>query len=247
MRCRIAANRNCAPGTAVAGVSSGRGVGFSVVLLLATLALAVLVCPVSRAEAEAVPAVTGISPSRGPTEGGTTVVISGTGLQDPTSVSFGETEATSFSYDPETGSVTAVSPPHEAGTVSVRVTTAQGISEATAESAFTFLAVPVVTGVSPTTGTAAGGTQVTISGLHLAEVIAVFFGDSPAAEFAYDPATGTVCAVAPPHAAGQVQVKVTTTGGASKDTPADDFTFVPPPPTAWYEQADPRIQYSGTW
>ncbi len=41
-----------------------------------------------------------------------------------------------------------------------------------------------------------------------------------------------ITATAPAHAAGSVQVKVTTLNGSSPDTSADDFTYVAAPPTS---------------
>lgn len=216
-------------------------------VVLATLAATVALAPVGEAKAEGGPAITGVSPSCGPTQGGTTVLITGTGLEEPTAVMFGEEPALSFSYSSEMGAVAAVSPAHTPGTVAIRITTAEGATEVGQSCEFTFLAVPTVTGVTPTSGTTGGGTPVIISGTGLDRVTAVFFGDSPAAEFLYDPGTGTITAMTPAHAAGQVQIMVKSEGGTSADTPADDFTFVQPLPTIWYEQTDSRIRYTGAW
>jgi len=68
------------------------------------------------------PMVTGVSPSSGPTLGGTTVAITGTSLNGATSVLFGSNAAASFSIDSDTR-ITAVSPAGTAGTVDVTVTT----------------------------------------------------------------------------------------------------------------------------
>ncbi|MGH3160121.1 MAG: IPT/TIG domain-containing protein, partial [Streptosporangiaceae bacterium] len=82
---------------------------------------------------------------------------------------------------------------------------------------------PVVTSVTPATGPAAGGTEVTIGGRNLGCVTGVSFGPVPATTFSnpktllYCGATGTVDAVAPPGKAG-TKVKVTVTTIESKDT-----------------------------
>src|ERR1019366_7947378 len=61
------------------------------------------------------PAVTSISPSSGPTTGGTTVTITGTNFTGATKVGFGAVAATSFTVVSST-EITAVSPAQAAGT-----------------------------------------------------------------------------------------------------------------------------------
>ncbi|HUP70164.1 MAG TPA: kelch repeat-containing protein [Acidimicrobiales bacterium] len=73
------------------------------------------------------PKVTSISVNEGPSAGGTSVVITGTALNGATGVNFGEVPATSFTVDSAT-QITAVTPPHQAGTVEVVVTTPGGSS-----------------------------------------------------------------------------------------------------------------------
>ncbi len=83
---------------------------------------------------------------------------------------------------------------------------------------------PVVTGVSPGSGPAAGGTLVSISGLRFGNPLSsVSFGGSPAL-FARTSGR-TVVALAPPHAAGTVDIIVTDGAGASLATAADRFTY----------------------
>jgi hypothetical protein len=62
-----------------------------------------------------VPNVSSCTPSTGPAAGGTTVIITGTGLTDVTSVQFGSVTATSFTVDSDT-QITAVTPANPAGT-----------------------------------------------------------------------------------------------------------------------------------
>lgn len=71
--------------------------------------------------------VTGVSPSIGTTLGGTNVTISGSGFSTATSVSFNSTAATSFTVVDNT-TITATTPAHAAGAVSVEVVTGLGSS-----------------------------------------------------------------------------------------------------------------------
>ena len=84
---------------------------------------------------------------------------------------------------------------------------------------------PAISGVSPSNGLISGGTSVTISGTGFTNASAVTFGVSPAS---YTVVSDTVItATAPAHAAGQVDVSVTTPGGSNTSNHA--FTYVAPP------------------
>ena len=99
-----------------------------------------------------------MSPTSGPAAGGTLVTITGTGFTGATAVDFGTTAATSVTVVNDT-TITADSPAGT-GTVDVTVTTPAGTSATSAADQFTYTAVaaPTVTGLSPTSGPAAGGT-----------------------------------------------------------------------------------------
>jgi IPT/TIG domain len=84
----------------------------------------------------AAPAVLGISPSSGPSAGGTTVTITGTSFAGASSVAFGTTPAVSFSVVSST-TITVVSLPG-AGTVDVIVTTPSGTSTLSPADQFTY-------------------------------------------------------------------------------------------------------------
>ena len=71
--------------------------------------------------------VTSISPTSGSTTGGTKLTITGTGFQSGVSVTVGGSSATSVTVGSNT-SITAVTPPHPAGTVNLTVTNPNGKS-----------------------------------------------------------------------------------------------------------------------
>ena len=82
------------------------------------------------------PAVTSISPDRGPSGGGTPVTISGCNFTGATGVKFGTASAQSFHVNSDT-SLTAVSPAGK-GTVDIVVTGSGGSSSPTSAAAFTY-------------------------------------------------------------------------------------------------------------
>ncbi|HEY2665905.1 MAG TPA: IPT/TIG domain-containing protein, partial [Actinomycetota bacterium] len=174
------------------------------------------------------PAVSGVNPNAGPAGGGTSVVISGMNFTGASGVSFGTTPATSFTLN-NAGQITAVAPAGS-GQVDVTVTTPAGTSAAGAADRFTYTPPPSVTGVSPVTGTSAGGSSVVISGTNLTGATGVRFGATAAASFTVNNAA-QITAVSPSGAPGTVDITVTTPAGTSGTGTADQFTFVKPPPS----------------
>ncbi len=176
----------------------------------------------------AVPTVTGLSPNSGTAAGGSTITITGTNFTGATDVKFGSTSAT-FSITDAT-SIQATAPSGAVGTVDVTVTSPGGTSAAGAADQFTYTATgPTLTGASPASGPAAGGTSVTLSGTNLTGATAVSFGGTAATSFSVTSASA-ITAVAPAHAAGPVTVSVTTPGGTV--TLASGFTYAVPAPVA---------------
>lgn len=169
-----------------------------------------------------VPAVTGVVPSSGSATGGASVTITGNNFTGATAVSFGTVAATSFTVNSST-SITAIAPAGS-GTVDVKVTTAGGISATSAADQFTYISLPVITGVSPAAGPAAGGTIVAITGSGFTGATAVNFGASAATSYIVNSST-SITAVSP-AGSGTVDVKVLTPVGLSATSTADQFTFV---------------------
>lgn len=172
-----------------------------------------------------VPLVSSISPTSGPTAGGTTVTISGTNFTGATAVTFGATAATSFTVN-SNFSITATSPAGT-GTVDIRVTSEGGTSTASAADQFTYAGAPVVTSISPTSGPLAGGTSVTITGNNFSGATAVTFGATVAAGFTVN--SGTQITATAPAGTGTVDVRVTTVGGTSATSATDQFTYTAAP------------------
>ena len=159
------------------------------------------------------------------------MTIRGSGFTGATLVDFGSTKATKFVVDSAT-LITATSPAGT-GVVDVTVTTPNGTSSVN-RPADDFSYAPVVTGIGPSQGTAAGGTTVTITGTNLENFTAVKFGTTAATSFVSKSATKIVVK-SPPLVVNSstgtetVDVTVTTAGGVSCTSSADKFTYVAAP------------------
>ncbi|MGY5129361.1 IPT/TIG domain-containing protein, partial [Streptomyces nigrescens] len=84
-------------------------------------------------------------------------------------------------------------------------------------------AYPTLSGISPTQGTAAGGTVVTITGTGLSGA-SVTFGNNPATAVTVNPAGTQITATTPAGTPGPVTVTVTTAGGSA--SLVNGFTYL---------------------
>lgn len=172
-----------------------------------------------------VPTVTSVTPSSGPSGGGTSVAITGTGFSGATAVRFGTNNAGSVVVNSAT-SITATSP---AGSGAVNVTVETPGGSGTLSNAFTYaVPVPVISGVNPASGPTAGGTSVTISGSNFTGATAVKFGATDASSFSVNSAA-SITATSPSGSSGTVDITVTTPAGTSTTSAADQFTYLGTP------------------
>lgn len=150
----------------------------------------------------------------------------------PLSVAFTDTSMytpTSWSWNFGDGDTSASrNPTHvytTAGTytVTLTATNAMGSDGETKTGYITATTPPVVTGISPSTGSSDGGTTVTITGQHMAGATQVMFGTTAGTIVSN---TGTqIVATSPAHTAGPVHITVTTSAGTSTTSSADLFTY----------------------
>ncbi|MDI1314812.1 IPT/TIG domain-containing protein [Prosthecobacter sp.] len=173
----------------------------------------------------AAPTVTGITPSGGPLSGGASVTITGTNFTGTSGVTLGGTAATGVSVVSST-SLTCTTPAHSVGTASVLVTTPSGTNAS--NSLYTYVAAPTVTVIAPTSGSANGGTSVTITGTNFTGTTGVNFGAAPATSVTVVSSTSITCTT-PMGSAGTASVLVTTPGGTNAGTSI--YTYVLTPPT----------------
>jgi uncharacterized protein YifN (PemK superfamily) len=175
------------------------------------------------------PVITGLSPTSGTVVGGTSVTISGSNFGGVSEVDFGTYPASILTVsDTE---ITVTSPGQVApGMQDVRVIGPYSTSAIVPADQFTYNALPspVVTGLSPTSGTVVGGTSVTISGSNFGGVSEVDFGTYPASILTVSDTEITVTSsgqVAP----GMQDVRVVGPYSTSAIVPADQFTYIAPP------------------
>jgi hypothetical protein len=157
-----------------------------------------------------VPTVSSVSPNNGPVAGGTAVTITGTNFAAGAAVTFGGTAATNVVVVNGT-QITATTPAHAAGAVTVSVTV--NGQAGNLASGYTYNAPPTVSSVSPNNGPVAGGTAVTITGTNFAAGAAVTFGSNAATNVVVVSAT-QITATTPAGSVGAVTVTVTVNGQA---------------------------------
>ena len=109
-----------------------------------------------------VPTLTSISPTSGPSSGGTVITLTGTNFASGGTVRVNGVAATSVTFVSAT-QVRATTPAGSAGARTVQITNPDGQS-ASLTNAFTYVGGPGLTSVSPTSGPTTGGTTITITG-----------------------------------------------------------------------------------
>lgn len=85
------------------------------------------------------------------------------------------------------------------------------------------IVVPTIVSVAPTSGPAAGGTTVTITGTEFVKGATISFGGTPASSVTVNSST-SIDAITPAHAAGAVDVRVTTKAGSVNAAGAFTYT-----------------------
>jgi hypothetical protein len=156
------------------------------------------------------------------------VTIIGANFVGTTRVTFGSIDAASFTVNPN-DTITAVTPAEPKGAVRAFVTTSyEGTGFSSVRNGFKFIVEkPTVKKVSPSTGSTAGGTAVTVTGSGFAAgngATAFKFGKAPAHSVSCS-STTTCTMLSPAARVGTVDVTATVSGKNSKKNPADRFTY----------------------
>jgi hypothetical protein len=158
----------------------------------------------------------------GSTAGGTSVVLRGQAFQPGAQVFFGARAASSTTFNGGT-SLGAVSPAGAEGVVSVRVFNPNGLV-GELPSAFTYVAPPVLGGLSRASGGTPGGDVVTVTGQHLDKLTSLTFGGQSALILTRSADGTSVGVQTPPHPAGTVDVAASNAAGTA--TLPGSFTYV---------------------
>ncbi|WP_049769296.1 IPT/TIG domain-containing protein [Nitrobacter hamburgensis] len=189
------------------------------------------------------PTISGVTPNSGSTAGGTAVTITGTGFTGATAVTFAGAAATSFTVVSGT-TINATTPAHTAaGAVAVAVTAPGG--NASLPNGFTYaVPAPTISGVTPNSGSTAGGTAVTITGTGFTGATAVTFAGAAATSFTVVSGTTINAATPARTTAGAVAIAVTAPGG-NANLP-NGFTYSAPLPTVTSHTLQLTAGASGT-
>ena len=167
------------------------------------------------------PVIEKVAPDGGPLTP-TKVLIIGKNLTGVQAVKFGELEGTGLRTLSSTSVEVQTPSGARAGAVPVRVRTAAGWTSSSATTPrYTFVALPSLTSLTPSSASYTGGESVTLLGENLGETTSVTFG-TVAATIVSRSATQVV-ATAPIGVLGVTPVAVTTPGGTSGSLP---FTYV---------------------
>lgn len=150
--------------------------------------------------------VSGASPAKGPTCGGTVVTITGEGFKTGAAVAFGSSRSSAVTVASST-QINAMSPAGSSGTVPITVTDPDAQS-ASLPSGFTYTSGPVVSSISPNSGPVTGGTTVKILGSGFQTGASVTFGGIAANSVTLVSST-EIQAVSPVSSAGTISIGVT--------------------------------------
>ena len=162
------------------------------------------------------PTATSVSPTSGPTTGGTVITVTGTNFVSGATLNIGGTAATGVTFVSAT-QLRGTTPAKTAGAYAVQVVNPNGQS-ATIANGFTYTAstgvTPSLSMIAPTSGPAAGGTTVMLSGSNFVQGATVSFGGVAATNVVWTSAS-RMTAVTPAGTAGARDVTVTNPGGQS--------------------------------
>jgi hypothetical protein len=171
------------------------------------------------------PSIISVVPDQGPTAGGQSVTITGSGFAPGAAVTIGGTPATAVSVNSAGTSITATTPPGAAGPADVAVI--QVGPDAVLANGYTYVApgAPTISGIDPTSGPTAGGQTVTITGTGFTSgATTVAFDGTPGTQVTVNSAT-SLTVVTPAHAAGPVTVQVSNAFG---DSGTRAYTYLAP-------------------
>lgn len=192
------------------------------------------------------PTLTNVAPASGLLAGGTVLTLTGTSFTNGATVAFVELPSNDVFGTPSSkvaASVTVnsstqltVTTPSASSVGAVDVVVMNpDFQTATRASGFTYTTVPpapIVTAISPNSGSTAGGTAVTITGTGFVATPTITIGGTAATGVAFVNST-TLTATTPAHATGLVNVAVTNPD-LQAGTLSSGYAYLPPPSASRY-------------
>ncbi|TNF38445.1 MAG: hypothetical protein EP329_00365 [Deltaproteobacteria bacterium] len=189
-----------------------------------------------------IPTLTDITPDAGPTAGGQTVTLTGTGFQLGVKIYLDSAPCTDVNVSSST-SLTCKTPAGSTGTADVVIINPDG-GNVTIDEIYTYLAPPVLTKAVPNLAPEGDTTvETTLTGSNFSPQARVFFDTTEATILSI---TATTIRVKVPALAGSVDIVVRNPDGQESRL-IDGFSFIPPlpPPTALYITPKTGLTYGG--
>lgn len=178
------------------------------------------------------PRVISCTPSVGHTAGGQQVTITGANFDNGCTVSFGGAAAPAVVYV-NRNTLTVTVPPNSPGTVNITVRNPNGQSGVgTGLYTYSAFMAPVISSVTPATGSTLGGQDITISGSNFMNGCVVAIGGVAPSSLVFINSS-TLTMKTPPHSAGVADVRVTNPDTQSSVL-AGGYRYVMPPPLPEY-------------
>lgn len=179
------------------------------------------------------PTITGITPNYGSTEGGTDVIIDGTGFDDKCGVKvfFGGVEAAVKSLEPTR--IVVTTPRNSEGFKDVTVINSVDYGLYTKKSGFEYRlppSRPAIESISPTSGSTDGGTEITVKGTDIRSGAVLTIGGRAATVISIETIQeggvykSILVAKTPAGSAGEQEVRVTNPDGNYAVSPVP-FTY----------------------
>ena len=176
----------------------------------------------SLAPPPAPPTVVSVNPPSGPSSGGTSVTISGSGFTSSSAVLFGTVSATSVSFISSSTLVAVAPAAGSLATVDVTVNTAFGSGKLTG--GYTYVGAPIISRISPTSGPSTGGTLLNIYGTSFSSATQITVGGLSATSVTFVSPT-LMTAVAPANVVGTTAT-VTATNSFGAGSLANAYTYL---------------------
>ena len=178
------------------------------------------------------PFISSVAPGQGTIVGGTPITISGAYFTGATSVTIDGAPVINMVVVSST-TITAVTPAHAAGSVSITITTPSRTS--TLKNAFSYASSSILS-IVPNMGVVGGGALITISGNYLGGATSVTIGGAPATNLVVVSPT-TITAVTPTGTLGPADVVVTTPAETLTSLNGFSYVFIVVP--AWATLLEP--------